>query len=184
MRRVALLAFGFALATSSCSSPSSANAFKPCTPHGFTTPGEKIPDCTFEGFNGSPTLRLTQLKGKPAVLNFWASWCINCIEEMPAFQRVFASLQGRVTFVGMDVLGLQGETKGAGRAFAKRTGVHYRLAYDPGGLLYAHFSPTIQRPIMPISVFIDAHGVVKERHFGPFTAAELRNAIKKFLSIT
>jgi cytochrome c biogenesis protein CcmG/thiol:disulfide interchange protein DsbE len=183
MRNLALLALGLALVVTGCTG-SSPTPFKQCTPHGFTTPGEKLPDCTFEGFNGSPNLSLVDLKGKPAVINFWASWCINCIQEMPAFQRVFADLKGQVTFVGMNVLGIQGETEGAGRAFARRTGVHYRLAFDPGGLLYAHFSPTLVRPIMPISVFVDARGVVKERHFGPLDAKDLQRAIKSYFAIS
>lgn len=103
---------------------------------------------------------------------------------MPAFQNVFASLKGRVAFVGMNVLGLQGETMGAGRSFAKRTGVHYQLAFDPGGLLYAHFYATTARPIMPITIFVDARGVVKEPHFGPFDAESLRSAIRANFGIT
>jgi thiol-disulfide isomerase/thioredoxin len=127
---------------------------------------------------------LAALRGKPAVLNFWASWCINCIGEMPSFQRVFAGLGGKVSFVGMNVLGLQGETMGAGRAFARRTGVHYLLAFDPSGLLYAHFYGTTARPVMPITVFVDAQGVVKERHFGPLDAKDLRAAIRTYFGIT
>ncbi|TMK81104.1 MAG: TlpA family protein disulfide reductase, partial [Actinobacteria bacterium] len=160
------------------------NPFPPCTPHSFTSAGKKLPDCTFQGFNGSPTLRLASLRGRPTVLNFWASWCINCISEMPAFQKVHAALGNRVAFVGINVLGLQGETKGAGRAFAKRTGVHYQLAFDPGGLLYAHFYATTARPVMPITVFVDASGIVKEPHFGPFDATSLRAAIRTDFGIT
>ena len=89
-----------------------------------------------------------------------------------------------MTFVGMDVLNLQGETKGAGAAFARRTGVHYTLAYDPHGLLYAHFSATVVRPIMPITVFVGPDGIVKERNFGPFDDKELRAAIKQYFGIT
>ena len=139
-----------------------------------------MPDCTFEGFNGSADLRLTALKGKPVVMNFWASWCIDCIREMPAFQRVFAGFGGKVRFVGMDVLDIQGETKGAGRAFAKRTGVHYVMAFDPKGLLYGHFS---SRTLLPTTVFIDARGVVKERHFGALDASDLRAKIKSLFDI-
>jgi len=180
MRSVALLALGLALLGTACTG-SSTSSFKACTPHGFTTPGEKLPDCTFEGFNGSPNLSLVELKGKPAVLNFWASWCIDCIREMPAFQKVFASFGRRVAFVGMDVLDVQGETKGAGRAFAKRTGVHYHLAFDPDGLLYGHFS---NRTLLPTTVFIDARGVVKERHYGAISADDLRRAIKSYFAIS
>jgi cytochrome c biogenesis protein CcmG, thiol:disulfide interchange protein DsbE len=160
------------------------NAFPPCTPHGFTSPGEALPDCTFEGFNGWSPVRLAKLQGKPVVLNFWASWCIACITELPNFEKVWKSFNGRVTIVGMDVTGLQGETKGAGLTFARRAGVTYRLAYDPSGLLYAHFSPSRTRPIMPITVYVDGRGIVKERHFGgPLSEKELRDAIAQFLGV-
>jgi cytochrome c biogenesis protein CcmG/thiol:disulfide interchange protein DsbE len=172
------------LAGAACASTPAASPFPPCTPHSFTSAGKRLPDCTFEGFNGSPTLRLSALRGRPTVLNFWASWCVECIREMPSFQTVFASLNGRVQFVGMDVLGLQGETMGAGRAFAKQAGVHYRLAFDPGGLLYAHFYATTARPIMPITVFVDSGGVVREPHFGALDATDLRKAIRANFGIT
>src|SRR5205807_5323858 len=141
-----------------CAGKGSPQPFAACTPHSLTSPGKALPECTFQGFNGSPSLRLASLRGKPAVLNFWASWCIQCIGEMPAFQRVYASLRGAVNFVGMNVL-LQGETMGAGRAFAKKTGVRYQLAFDPHGLLYGHFQNPL-RPVMPITVFVDGRGVV------------------------
>ena len=166
-----------------CGKTTNASSFPPCTPHSLTSVGKKLPDCTFEGFNGTGTLKLAALRGKPAVLNFWASWCIQCIGEMPAFQKVFASLGGRVSFVGMNVLGLQGETMGAGRAFANRTGVHYQLAFDPGGLLYAHFQNP-NRPVMPITVFVDASGIVKDQHFGALDERDLRAAIKAGFGIT
>jgi peroxiredoxin len=183
VRALKLLVVLCLLAGMACSSTPAASRFPPCTPHSLTSPGKKIPDCTFEGFNGSPTLRLASLRGKPTVLNFWASWCIQCIGEMPEFQKVYASLRGRVAFVGMNVLGLQGETMGAGRAFAKRTGVHYLLAFDPGGLLYGHFQSQL-RPVMPITVFIDANGVVKEPNFGALDVASLRLKIKVNFGIT
>ena len=184
MRKLpSLLALTLVAATTCTSSPT-ANPFPPCTPHSFTSPGKHLPDCSFEGFNGTRVLRLSDLRGRPTVINFWASWCINCIDEMPAFQRVFSSLEGKVVFVGMDVLNLQGETKGAGAAFATRTGVHYKLAYDPHGLLYGHFSPTLVRPILPISVFVGPDGIVRQRQFGPLNEKELRTAIKQYFGIT
>jgi thiol-disulfide isomerase/thioredoxin len=171
------------LIAAACTHSSSANPFPACTPHSLTSPGKPLPNCTFEGFNGSPILHLASLRGKPTVLNFWASWCIQCIGEMPAFQRVYASLGGRVAFVGMNVLNLNGETTRAGRAFAKRTGVHYRLAFDPHGLLYGHFQNPL-RPVMPISVFVGADGLVKETNFGALDERSLREKIRKDFGIT
>lgn len=174
------------LAGAACSSNAPTSNFPPCTPHSLTSPGKTIPDCSFEGFNGSPTLKLSSLRGRPTVLNFWASWCIECVGEMPAFQRVFASLGGRVAFVGMNVTGLVGETEGAGRAFAKRTGVRYQLAFDPGGLLYGHFGPahTASRLLLPITIFVNSKGVVVERNFGALSEKDLRKDIADFFHIT
>ena len=183
MRALRLLFVLSLLTGAGCTKSTNANPFPPCTPHSFTSPGKPLPDCTFEGFNGSPTLRLATLRGKPTVLNFWASWCIQCIGEMPAFQRVYASLGGKVAFVGMNVLNLQGETMGAGQAFAKRTGVHYKLAFDPHGLLYGHFQNPL-RPAMPITVFVDARGIVKELNIGALDAKTLRQKIKTDFGIT
>jgi thiol-disulfide isomerase/thioredoxin len=193
MRARPPLAVALALLTSlgaiACNSEPKANptafAYAPCTPNGFTSVGETLPDCTFEGFPGTPALRLADLKGKPIVLNFWASWCINCIAEMPDFQDVYESLGGKVAFVGMNVTGLQGETEAAGQSFAKAKGVRYLLAYDTDGLLYSHFSPSVERPVMPITVFVGPDLRVMERHFGgPISAKRLRDDIRKYFDIS
>ena len=181
VRAIKLSVIALCLVGVACGNQASASRFPPCTPHSLTSVGKTIPDCSFEGFNGSPTLKLSSLRGRPTVLNFWASWCIECVSEMPHFQEVFASLNGRVAFVGMDVTGIQGETQGAGRAFAKRTGVRYQLAFDSGGLLYGHFQT---RTLLPITVFVDSRGVVVERNFGALSEKDLRNDIKTFFHIT
>jgi len=183
VRALRLIAIPLLVLSISCTSTTGASPFPACTPHSLTSQGKALPDCTFEGFNGSPTLKLSSLRGKPSVLNFWASWCIQCIGEMPAFQKVYASLGGKVAFVGMNVLNLQGETMGAGRSFAKRTGVHYQLAFDPNGLLYGHFQNPL-RPAMPITVFVDARGIVKDLNIGALDEKGLRQKIQADFGIT
>jgi cytochrome c biogenesis protein CcmG, thiol:disulfide interchange protein DsbE len=167
-----------------CSKTSQSSGFPSCTPHGFTSPGESLPDCTFEGFPGQPALRLVGLRGKPVVMNFWGSWCIACVRELPAMQRVSQALAGRVTFVGIDPTGVQGETEGAGENFARRAAITYRLAFDPNGMLLGHFVATVLRPTMPVTVFVNARGVVVERHFGgPLSERELRGFISLYLGV-
>lgn len=185
--RTLTIVVALTLATACTSGPPAtitSDGLPACTPDGFTSVGEALPDCSFATFDGKAPLRLTALKGKPLVLNFWASWCIKCIEEMPYFQRVFADIGDRVTILGMDVLDLQGETREAARLFAARTKVRYPLAFDPQGLLYAHFSPSRERPIMPITVFVDGAGKVVERHFGPYDERALRAAVTKHLGVS
>lgn len=141
--------------------------------------GEKLPDCSFRAFDGS-VLELTSLRGKPAVLNFWASWCTSCIKEMPDFQEVATDLTGKIVIVGFDLLGVDGEAEATARSFATERRVTYPLAFDPRGLLYAHFSP---RTIMPTTIFVDAQGTVKFRKFGQVTRDELRESIREHLNV-
>lgn len=154
-------------------------ALADCRPDGLVSIGEKIPSCSFRGFDGS-VLKLTSLQGRPAVLNFWASWCTSCIKEMPDFQAVATELKEKVTIVGFDLLGVDGETESVARSFATQRGVGYPLAFDDRGLLYAHFS---QRTVMPTTVFVDAQGTVAYRKFGPMSREELRAAIREHLGV-
>jgi thiol-disulfide isomerase/thioredoxin len=172
------------LAGAACTkSPPNALELPPCTPHSLTSEGKLLPNCVFAPLSGSSTIKLSSLRGRPTVINFWASWCGECIGEMPAFQKVYASLGGKVTFLGMNVTGLQGETMAAGRAFAQRTGVRYLLAFDPSGLFYGHFQNPL-RPVLPITVFVDGHGVVRETNFGALDAKTLRDKIRGDFGIT
>src|SRR5438270_6941766 len=66
LRLLAISSLALAVA---CAHTATAQPYPACTPHSLTSPGKALPDCTFEGFNGSPTLRLTSLRGKPTVLN-------------------------------------------------------------------------------------------------------------------
>ena len=145
-------------------------------PTGIVSVGEPIPaNCSLERLDGG-VLKLADLKGKPAVINFWASWCTFCISEMPGIQKVFAALGGRVAIVGADLLGVQGETKTAATTFGRSTKVKYPLVYDAGGLLYGHFSA---RPVMPTTIIVNAKGIVVDRLFGPLTERQLRSLLRK-----
>jgi thiol-disulfide isomerase/thioredoxin len=151
-----------------------------CQPEGLTSVGETIPvGCAFERIGGG-LFRLSDLAGKPSVINFWASWCTFCIEEMPAFQKVYAAFGGRLEIVGADLLGVDGETSGAAETFGRSTGVRYPLIYDDGGLLYAHFSA---RLIMPVTIFVRPDGIVAYRQFGPLSETALRDILAKELGL-
>ncbi len=179
MRRLfpALLAVGIA-----CSSAPGVDQAV-CLPESTLDPGDTLPDCAFEGVGDQPTLRLADLRGKPSVLNFWASWCVSCIREMPDFQEVFADLGGEVTFVGMNTLGVQGETRSAAERFGDSTGVRYPLAYDEDGLLYAHFGISADRPIMPLTVMVDEELRVRHVNFGELREQTIRQLIQEHLGV-
>lgn len=120
--------------------------------------------------------------GKQLVLNFWATWCGVCIKEMPDFERIHAEVGRTIVFLGVDLLGVQGETRNAARDLARQTGVRYLLGFDENAGLYSRFvtAGPLRAP-MPVTIFVRVDGTVAHRHFGPLTAEELRRAIHAHL---
>jgi thiol-disulfide isomerase/thioredoxin len=114
---------------------------------------------------------------RPVVVNFFASWCAPCLEEMPAFEAVHQELGDRLTVVG---LALQtNDTEERALAMVERTGVTYPTFADPGSAI-AFFGGTI----MPTTVFIDASGEVVDVVSEELDEDELRSRIADQLGVT
>lgn len=113
--------------------------------------GQPAPDIALTDFQGDP-FELSDYEGKPLVLNFWASWCPNCVAEMPDFENVHRATKGEIAFLGIN----QSDAHGQALDLARETGVTYRLAADPQGEIFNAFGA----PGMPTTVFIDASGNV------------------------
>jgi cytochrome c biogenesis protein CcmG/thiol:disulfide interchange protein DsbE len=103
---------------------------------------------------GGKTLhaRLAGLKGYPVVINKWASWCVPCKEELPAFQQAAAEYGKRVAFIGLDS-GDSGKTDG--EAFLRSFPVSYPSWYDPSGALGEQITDS---SFTPVTVLIPVHG--------------------------
>jgi len=86
-----------------------------------------MPDLTFTSFSGE-TYRLTDLKGKVVLINFWASWCTTCEDEAVALQTVWQEMQpdGRVVFLGVD----WADTEPEARAYLNRFSITYPSGPD------------------------------------------------------
>lgn len=157
-------------------------SFPPCEAESIVSVGEALPDCTFEGLGDADPVTLADLRGKPHVINFWAQWCTACIKEMPDFQQVHTDIGHKVTIVGMDLLGVDGETRAVAEGFALTTGVRYALAYDTDGMLYGHFL-NAERPVLPLTVFADAEGIVRHTNFGQMSEQTIRSLISEHLGV-
>lgn len=183
----ALLAAGFLLA--SCGNDAARSGAAPRPPdrrcEGETLQiGDALPgECVVTGFDAGPVTLAHARDAKPAILNFWASWCVYCIREMPDFQRVYERAQGRVTFLGLDLLGVQAESESQARALASQTGVSYPLAFDRDGVFYHRICPCRGRPLMPATVFVRAAGTIAHLKFGPIEAGDLRSLIRTHLGV-
>lgn len=110
------------------------------------------------------------LRGRPLVINFFASWCPTCEAEMPAFQRVHEELGDSVGFLGI----AQSDARSAAVAMAHATGIQYPTAFDAQG---AFFNATGSTG-MPVTIFVRPGGAIAEVHVGAFDEAALRSAVR------
>jgi thiol-disulfide isomerase/thioredoxin len=122
------------------------------------------------------TASLATLRGKPVVVNFFASWCTPCRLEMPDFERVHAALGDRVHFVGLNLQ----EGASSARDVVADTMVTYTIGLDRDGSVYRGYNGFT----MPTTVFLDANGAVIKVHAGSLDAAGLTNLIGDELGVT
>jgi cytochrome c biogenesis protein CcmG/thiol:disulfide interchange protein DsbE len=118
-------------------------------------------------------LGLEELRGYPVVVNFWASWCVPCKEEAPAFHAVAERYAGRVVFVGMDTQ----DFKGAARRFLSRYDVNYVSVRDGTDHTYTQYGLTG----VPETYFIDRSGRAVEHAVGAVSKRELEAGIRALL---
>ena len=120
------------------------------------------PDFSFTLYQGSSelgaeTLNLSDLQGKPLVLNFWAGLCPPCRAEMPDLQGFYEEYKGRVTLVGIDV----GQFTGLGtQVDARDLLIELGVTYPAGFTTDASVMRSYKVLGMPTTVFIDSKGVV------------------------
>jgi thiol-disulfide isomerase/thioredoxin len=125
-------------------------------------------DFTVLDSNGKE-VKLSDMRGKPTVVNFWATWCPPCRSEMPHFQDAYESLGEKVNFMMIDLLG-GGETQQKARQYADSEGFSFPIYYDATGEASGKYNISA----IPTSIFIDADGNITETVIGAMNAATLR----------
>ena len=110
------------------------------------------------------TITLSDLRGKPVLLNFWATWCGPCRSEMPEMQSVYERLGGRLTILGVDL----DETREEVLDFKEELGVTFPTVIDQGQTVFHHYSAFG----LPATYVIDADGVIRNVKFGPFVSED------------
>jgi cytochrome c biogenesis protein CcmG, thiol:disulfide interchange protein DsbE len=134
----------------------------------------RAPDFDLARLNGPGRLSLASLRGRVVVLNFWASDCAPCKQEMPRLEAAARRYAATTTFVGIDVV----DFKGPARAFLKRYGATYPTVFDPTGVTPGPYGVAAT----PQTFFVDRKGRLIPPHvLGPVTAASLAAGISRAL---
>ena len=120
---------------------------------------------------------LAQWKGKVVVVNFWATWCAPCREEMPEFVKAQTEFGAR----GLQFVGVAVDQPEKTREFAKEIGLNYPVLV--GGFGAMELSKTLGNSVMalPFTVVVNRKGEVAYAHLGVLRPDKLRSIISQLL---
>ena len=133
---------------------------------------DAAPDFTVYTADGAP-VKLSDMKGKPVVLNFWASWCPPCKAEMPDFDEICKEYEGKVTFMMVNLTDGVQETVESARNFIHMMEYSFPVYYDTD----MDASNTYGIQSIPTTYFIDAEGNLIAYGSGALDGATLRQGI-------
>ena len=142
-------------------------------PGGLAQIGGAAPAFALTDLDGNP-VRLADLRGRPVIVNFWASWCAPCIDEFPALTAAAQTHHAE----GLAVVGIVYRDQAEpARAFLRRMGASWPSALDPGERVASQFG--VIGP--PETFFIDRSGVIAERQIGQLSPADLQSGLDQIL---
>jgi cytochrome c biogenesis protein CcmG/thiol:disulfide interchange protein DsbE len=128
-------------------------------------PDSIAPDFELPDLDGQ-TVRLSDLRGRPVLVNFWASWCPSCRAELPALESAYQTYGDQVAFLAVDVK----EPADTVADFVSSFGLSLPIVLDSQG---AVSDQLYQIRGIPTSLFIAPDGVVSARHVGPLTEKDI-----------
>ncbi len=140
----------------------------------FMMKGKPAPAFTLKNLETNETVSLEQLRGKPVVLNFWASWCGPCKQEHPYLEWAKREYGDRVVFLGI----IFEDTEDNAKAFLRRYGAPFPQLIDPNSLTSVAYAVSG----VPETYFISRDGVIIDKHLGPIWPQAMAEKLKVVLS--
>lgn len=132
---------------------------------------DRLPPLRLPCLTPGPDIDLSALRGRPVLVNLWATWCDPCREEMPLLQANYERYRTQVQFLGVDT---QDATEPAAE-FLADVGVTYPQVVDLDGDLLNH----LRIPGLPVTVVLDADGRIAGKHIGELDQASLDDLLAK-----
>ena len=135
--------------------------------------GAAAPAFSLRRLDGGGTLTLASLRGKPVVLNFWASWCIPCKAEAKALEQAYTQYGGRVAFVGVDYHDVYGDA----RRFVAAHALTFPMVRDGSGDVTGRYGVSQ----VPETYILDRRGHVVAHLAGPIVDSQFATAFRRGL---
>lgn len=122
----------------------------------------QAPDFSLQNLDGE-MVTLSDLRGQVVLINFWATWCGPCVEEMPTIDARYRQGDFEVLAVDFD------EPADVVAEFVRELGISFPILLDPGGEIQRLY----QVRGYPTTFFVDETGIIKVMHLGPMDSAQL-----------
>ncbi|GMR12158.1 MAG: TlpA disulfide reductase family protein [Gemmatimonadota bacterium] len=146
--------------------------FLPSPLVGETTPGFSLPV-----LDEDRTVSLDELQGRPVVVNFWASWCLACIQEHPVLVRAWERYAGQ----GVEMVGIvYQDTPANARRYIEKYGGGWLQLLDPRSRAAIDFGVYG----VPETFFIRPDGIIAHKHLGPVTDTLMTELIEGMMEGT
>ncbi|MFC1897402.1 peroxiredoxin family protein [Chloroflexota bacterium] len=132
------------------------------------------PDFQLQSLDGQ-TVALGNLRGKPVLINFWATWCPPCRSEMPYIQDIYEEWTDK----GLVLLAINiGESSSTVRDFMQSHNLSFTVLLDTKQDVAQNYNITG----IPTTLFIDKDGIIQDKEIGPFqNAAQIANRLNKIM---
>jgi peroxiredoxin len=136
--------------------------------------GLKAPDFTLKTLDGQ-TARLSDFRGKPVIINFWASWCPPCKKEIPEIQKFYEQSKGKVQILAINIT--FNDKLSDVQNILRANNAQFSVLLDENE--QSSVADAYQVDGIPASFFIDKNGVIREIHVGGMTLDMLQEAVRK-----
>jgi thiol-disulfide isomerase/thioredoxin len=138
--------------------------------------GLRAPDFALQAMDGK-TYRLSELVGRPVLIDYWATWCIPCKAELPILEKLSKEYRPKGLLI-ISVNAIDQDSTDKVQDIIDQFNMTFPVLLDQG----SQFANLYQAMFFPTTVLVDARGVIREINLGDSSEAELRTSLEKVLA--